>query len=112
MTQYAVVANEAGKVVALFVHDPTVSRMVFKGPVASDLAASFDIVADRPVVRTRIVDGAMIRRKITPSEAKYLREKLDDMVFPPYRVLQISDVAGSSQLDDVADELEKEWFSK
>jgi hypothetical protein len=108
--QYATVTNATGKVVALFVHDPNVGRIVYKGPPGSDIAASFDVVASKPVVRTKLVDGAMLRRKVLPTDPKFLAEKLNDMIFPPYKIQQLSDTTESSMLDDVADRLEKEWF--
>jgi hypothetical protein len=108
--QFAVIVNNVGKPFAIFVHDPSVGRVVFKGPTGSDLAASFAFSATKPVVRGTVVGGSIIRKKIPSNDPSYLREKLDDMIFPPYRVQQVSDISSSKALDDVADDLEKEWL--
>lgn len=108
MIQYAVIRSGAGKDIAVVVHDTTSKRVVFKGNRDSDLYKSFSVAYDRAVVIPVEQHGALLRRKVIPSQPEYLRALTSKFVHHPYDVRTIQPTDGTQRLDACADKLEKE----
>lgn len=108
MIQFAVIRSGAGKDVAIIAHDTQSKRVVFKGDVDGDLYSAFSVAYDRAVVIPVSHGGAMLRRKIIPSQEEYLRALTGKFVHFPYEVRTIQPANGSHRLDAYADKLAKE----
>jgi hypothetical protein len=109
--QYGVIVDSGSKPVSIVIHDPSSSRLVFKGPPRSELQTSFEFAVDRPVVILEAKGRSQVRRKLQPSQREYLRALLDRCIHAPYKVRSIEEIHGSHRIDSLADKLEKEILS-
>ena len=109
MMQFAVIKSGSGKDVAVIAHDTESKRVVFKGAADSDLCKAFSVAYDHAVV-VPIVDksGAVLRRKVIPSQDEYLRALLSNCVHYPYEVRTVQPIEGAQRLDAAADRIAKD----
>lgn len=108
MIQYAVIRSGAGKDVAVVAHDTDSQRVVFKGDTDSDLYKAFSVAYERAVVIPVEHGNALLRRKVIPSQAEYLRALTSKFVHHPYEVRTIQAAESTQRLDSFADKLAQE----
>lgn len=108
MIQFAVIRSGAGKDVAVVVHDTDARRAVFKGDTSSDLYKAFSVVYGRALVIAVEDKGAMLRRKVIPSQEEYLRALVSKFVHHPYDVRTVQPADHAERIDSLADKLSRD----